>query len=89
MKQTHLRLVKQLSGELLLPFVLTACNETSAPPHPLRSIQMRDNIHLNSLVTSPARSSHLGFLIACRPSLIRFQFNAAEASLICSVGPEE
>lgn len=30
----------QLSGELLLLFVLTTCNETSAPPHLLLSVQI-------------------------------------------------
>ena len=36
MKQTHLSVGSsrpQLPGELLLLFVLTTCNETSAPPH--------------------------------------------------------
>lgn len=43
MKQANLGVSSsplQLSGELLLRFVLTTCNETSTPPHPLVSFQM-------------------------------------------------
>lgn len=77
MKQPHLCVGSsrpQLSGELLLPFVLTTCNETSAPPHPLLSIQMCDNTHLNSLATSPARSSGLSFLIRLQAVAHLFPF---------------
>lgn len=89
MKQANLGVSSsplQLSGELLLRFVLTTCNETSTPPHPLVSFQMsfsgeaRPPIIFTLTVSSRLRLTlqiSLFFCFACSSVFLHSLLNTA------------
>lgn len=82
MKQANLGVSSsplQLSGELLLRFLLTTCNETSAPPHPLVSVRMSFSGELLIIfpltASSRLRLTPQIFFFACSLVFISFLFN--------------
>lgn len=62
MKRAHLGVsfpAPQLSGELLLLFVLTTYNETSTPPHPLLSVHVFSGDAMQLIMFTLTASSRL------------------------------